>query len=287
MKITVTEKTIFVTRQSVINQGEFCVNECEFILPESFEGLSVTAVFNNIPVPVTGGRCMVPALKKGNAVVGVYAYKTENEQTVLMYSPKPAMFYVGEGSFGDEFTLQEIPEISRYEEYCNMLAALFDESVKKSCNLKNVSSPNIWELDYGVYNASGFVRWSSAESAFNPGGTAVSGGVLLVLSKENTTGLSSDGKRFILFAGGKGIYEGEIETVEMTTEDENGEVSTTITATGECGLIPQKTDSISESSTDFQYPTAKAVYEYTQGILTQIQGDITEIASLVGGDSDE
>lgn len=287
MKITVTPKTVFVTQQSVINQGEFCVNECEFLLPECFDGLSVTAVFNNIPVPVTEGRCMVPALKKGNAVVGVYAYKTENDNTVLMYSPKPAMFYVGEGSFGDEFATQQEPEISRFEEYCNMLKVLFEAAVGDIRTLKAVDSPRIWELDYGIYNVCGFVRWSSADSPFNPGGMSVAGGVLLVLSRENSSGMSPDGRRFILFADDKGIYEGTIDTVEMTMEGENGELSTTVTATGHCVPVPVKTDTITENSTHLQYPTAKAVYEHTETLLTRIQGDITEIASLVGGNSDE
>ena len=55
------------------------INRCDFTLPKSFEGLSVTAIFNGIPVPLTDGKCIIPALKNGNCIFGVYAYKKNGD----------------------------------------------------------------------------------------------------------------------------------------------------------------------------------------------------------------
>ncbi len=138
MKVSVSEKNVLITENAVINQGEYCVNECEFMLPNSFDGLQVTAVFNGIPVPVSETRkCLIPSLKKGNAVLGVYAYEKNGEEMKLVYSPKPTMFYVGAGSFSDSFTEEAPPEISRYEEYCNMLLEKTDDAVKSFCKMES------------------------------------------------------------------------------------------------------------------------------------------------------
>ncbi len=138
MRVKVDEKNVFIIENAVVNEGEYCVNECEFILPDSFNGLQVTAIFNGIPVPVSESRkCLIPSLKKGNAVLGVYAYEKNGEEMKLVYSPKPTMFYVGAGSFADSFNEEEPPEISRYEEYCNMLLEKTDDAVKAFCKMES------------------------------------------------------------------------------------------------------------------------------------------------------
>ena len=63
MKVKVTEENVVITECSCINEGEVGINECSFLLPECFEGLTVTAAFNNIPVPVVDNKCNVPSLK--------------------------------------------------------------------------------------------------------------------------------------------------------------------------------------------------------------------------------
>ena len=93
MKVKVTEENVVITECSCINEGEVGINECGFLLPECFEGLTVTAAFNNIPVPVVDNKCNVPSLKKGTAILGVYAYKENDEGIELMYSPKPTSFF--------------------------------------------------------------------------------------------------------------------------------------------------------------------------------------------------
>ena len=132
MKVNVTKNAVSITEYNQINSGERGVNICKFQLPEEFSSLSVTASFNNIPVPVCDGECIIPTLKKGTAILGVYAYKENAEGVELMYSPKPTAFYVNEGSYSDEIGREEMPSLSDYEKICKS----FTDSVLK--NLEDV-----------------------------------------------------------------------------------------------------------------------------------------------------
>ncbi len=125
MKVQVTKERVCIIESVVVNEGELQVNTCDFVLPQCFDGLVVTAVFNNIPVPLTGTQCYIPSLKKGTAVLGVYAYKeNESGELSLMYSPKPASFYVNNGSYSEKIKVEEIPTISEFEKYCAAVSAL-------------------------------------------------------------------------------------------------------------------------------------------------------------------
>ena len=118
MKVEVTEKKVKITELTEVFEGEFGINRCAFTLPESFEGLNVTAVFNGIPVPLIDGKCMIPPLTEGDCVLGVYAYRVNGEDTELMYSPKPTVFSVEKGSFCPVPNDVVLPGICDYEAYC-------------------------------------------------------------------------------------------------------------------------------------------------------------------------
>ena len=127
MKVKVTEKQVMITEITEVYEGEFGINRCDFTLPKSFQGLCVTAVFNGIPVPLTDGKCIIPSLPNGNCILGVYAYRKNGDETELMYSPKPTMFFVGRGSFPKEINEEIIPEAFSYETYCQMLQGYWRE----------------------------------------------------------------------------------------------------------------------------------------------------------------
>ena len=124
MKVKVTKESVCIIESVVVNEKELNVNVCDFVLPECFQGLTVTAAFNNIPVPLTGTQCYIPSLKSGTAILGVYAYKEEDGELSLMYSPKPACFYVNKGSYSEKTAVEEIPTVSEFERYCAKVSAL-------------------------------------------------------------------------------------------------------------------------------------------------------------------
>ena len=129
MKVKVTEKQVMITELTEVYEGEVGINRCDFTLPKSFNGLSVTAIFNGIPVPLADGKCIIPALPAGNCIIGVYAYRKNGEEMELMYSPKTTMFYVGIGSFCKEINEEILPEVFDYETYCQMLQGYWREMI--------------------------------------------------------------------------------------------------------------------------------------------------------------
>ena len=133
MKVRVTEDNVIITECSCINEGEVGVHECTFVLPECFDGLCVTAAFNNIPVSVVDNKCNVPSLKKGTTVLGVYAYKENSDGVELMYSPKPTSFFVNQGSYSDECGVENVPSISEFERLCRKYR---DEIVERLENVE-------------------------------------------------------------------------------------------------------------------------------------------------------
>ena len=137
MKVNVTKDAVVITEYTTINGGEAGVNTCHFQLPKEFSGLTVTAAFNNIPVPVINGECLAPTLKKGTVVLGVYAYKEGDEGVALMYSPKPTAFYVNEGSYIEEPAVEETPTIGEYEKYCTMFSEYLARKVDGYESLEN------------------------------------------------------------------------------------------------------------------------------------------------------
>ncbi len=132
MIVSVSKDEVKITELTQVNQGDYKVNLCTFILPECFSGLSVTAVFNGIHVPVAGNRCYIPNLENGNCILGVYAYKEENGETTLMYSPKPTVFYVDKGSFTTDVNTEDLPKVFDYETYCNMLKEFWEQIIKEN-----------------------------------------------------------------------------------------------------------------------------------------------------------
>lgn len=129
MKVKVTKEAVSVTEYRCVNEGEVGVNSCTFDLPDCFDGLCVTAVFNNIPVPVNENVCVIPSLKNGTVRFGVYAYKEDENKITLMYSPKPTCFYVDEGSYSEEIGVEDTPTLTQYEQYCRSFS---NEIIKKT-----------------------------------------------------------------------------------------------------------------------------------------------------------
>lgn len=262
MKVFVSEKEVKITELSVVCEGDCGVNKCFFTLPKSFDGLNVTAVFDGVPVPLINCECFIPRLKKGNATLGVYAYKRDGENLELMYSPKSTYFYVEKGSFTDEEVEEAVPEISRFEEFCGMLTSYCEEQIKEHCNLKKTENPKISTLDYGVYSVSGDVFYSDGEN----GSVNVSSGVLLVLPFGDAH--NEKDKSFYLFADNAVAFKGNVQIVGSE-------------ARGIAERLPDFVNEINSASSNISYPSARAVYdfvlqEYVENSNRPLSGRVVE-----------
>ena len=125
MQVKVTkDKVLIVNNMYVINQGEFDINRCEFLFSEEYtEDLVKKAEFvsdeDDITILITGNECQVPyeMLNKDEFELRIYAFKIENEELILRYSPTPTTLYLREGSFkgasGEVITPSEIEQIEQ------------------------------------------------------------------------------------------------------------------------------------------------------------------------------
>ena len=222
MIVEVTKENVMITQGSVINSDELGVNECEFVLPPCFDGLDVTAVFNGIPVPLVACKCWVPSLEMGNAVLGVYAYKEVDGKIELMYSPKPTVFFVSQGSYCNEINESAVPQISQYEQYCKMIL----DKCKDVLNDLIVSEfdPETEPGENQVYSAIA---------------TATMGQYLF------------------------DMFNLMVSDAEHTTN---------------------KVATINADSTDTQYPSAKAVFDFGNQWYQALKGDLDELSLLIGED---
>lgn len=221
MEVNVTKEKVIITSPVAINSNEYMVNTCKFILPQSFQGLTVTAVFNKIPVPLTGDTCYIPALEKGTATVGVYAYEYADDGIKLMYSPSPATFFVCDGSYSTETAVEELPLITEFEKYCAAVTAL---TFPKSDVISEFDDSTDYD-DTKVFSV-GALR-----------------SVLSMFSNEMVN------------------LRKEAESIESKAEK-----------------IINKATIIGASSTDFTYPSSKAVADYVATREAELNKSITAVS---------
>lgn len=123
MKLKVNKNEIKIIEKSILNDGEYKVNKCEFEFSKEYDGLIKKAVFSSdykyYKMVVENDECDIPieVLKKGKIKIGVYAYKIENGEYVRRYSPAPIVVEVIDGSYVEKIENISTPsEVEQLEE---------------------------------------------------------------------------------------------------------------------------------------------------------------------------
>lgn len=130
MNIKVTKDNVCIIDKEYVHEGEYKINELSFEFSEEYTpDLVINAVFTNelgkaYQVSVIDGKCQIPAeilAETGQILLGVYAYKINNEELELRYSPFPTSFNVISGSY--DSTAEESQEITptQFEQYMQAL----------------------------------------------------------------------------------------------------------------------------------------------------------------------
>lgn len=109
MKILVGQHELKIDKKDKVNQNEYKVTKCEFEFDEAITNdLVKIALFTNSAGTykqyIINNKCDIPAEileKQETTTLGVYAYKEENEELELRYSPEEIKFYVSNGSYKD------------------------------------------------------------------------------------------------------------------------------------------------------------------------------------------
>ena len=115
MKIIVKPHEIEIHKEEQINKNEYKINKCEFEFSEEYTNdLVKVALFTNSAGTykqyIVNNECDIPAeilSKEELCVLGVYAYKEDNNELKLRYSPATKRFYVTDGSYKEDATNSE------------------------------------------------------------------------------------------------------------------------------------------------------------------------------------
>lgn len=142
MKIKVTKDKVSIIEKDIVHAGEYNINHIEFEFSAEYTAdLVKNAAFsvkdNVYQTSIINDQCDIPAeilSDFGEVVFGVYAYKVNDDQLELRYSPFPARFTIISGSYDP--TANESQEItpSQYEQYMQALndgLNKIEESLKK------------------------------------------------------------------------------------------------------------------------------------------------------------
>lgn len=130
MKIIVNPHDLTIDEKSIVNEGEYNVTQLDFEFSEEYTNdLVKKAIFigndsKAYEMAILNNACMIPSeilLKNQLVLLGVYAYKVDDNNLVLRYSPTPKMFQISDGSYRADSVPSEEITPTQYEQYMQAL----------------------------------------------------------------------------------------------------------------------------------------------------------------------
>lgn len=129
MKINVTENKVSIKEEQILNENEYNIHKIQFdFSSEYIDDLVKVALFSidnhTYKKIISNNECDIPPevlTKRGYSILGVYAYKTEQDTLVLRYSPSPTRISVYDGSYKAEAENSEPITPSEIEQYQQIL----------------------------------------------------------------------------------------------------------------------------------------------------------------------
>lgn len=148
MKIQVSTNKLSVLEKDNLNENEYKVHEIEFVFNEEYtQDLVKVALFTiddkTYKVIVSNNKCNIPPeilAREGTYVLGLYAYKEEDGDLVIRYSPTPLTIFVAGGSYiPDEDTENSEPitpsEMEQFEQALNEGLVEISTAISQASNL--------------------------------------------------------------------------------------------------------------------------------------------------------
>lgn len=166
MQVQVTKDKVTILDKCTVkvHKGEYNINKITFDLSEEYtDDLVVNAIFSlengkAYQMSILNNECGIPAevlASSGIVTLGVYAYKINNDELELRYSPYPTYFTVIGGSYDP--TAEESQEItpSQYEQYMQALQDGLNEvseSIKKINQATDSANDLVDEINQKLEN---------------------------------------------------------------------------------------------------------------------------------------
>ena len=129
MKINVTENKVSIKEEQVLNENEYNIHKIQFDFSSEYtDDLVKIALFSidnhTYKKIISNNECDIPPevlTQRGYSILGVYAYKTEQDTLVLRYSPSPTKISVYDGSYKADAENSEPITPSEIEQYQQIL----------------------------------------------------------------------------------------------------------------------------------------------------------------------
>lgn len=129
MKINVTENKVSIKEKQILNENEYNIHRIQFDFSSEYtDDLVKVALFSidnhTYKKIISNNECDIPPevlTQRGYSILGVYAYKTEQDTLVLRYSPSPTRIYVYNGSYKADAENSEPITPSEIEQYQQIL----------------------------------------------------------------------------------------------------------------------------------------------------------------------
>lgn len=129
MKINVTENKVSIKEEQILNENEYNIHKIQFEFSSEYtDDLVKVALFSidnhTYKKIISNNECDIPPevlTQRGYSILGVYAYKTEQDTLVLRYSPSPTKISVYDGSYKADAENSEPITPSEIEQYQQIL----------------------------------------------------------------------------------------------------------------------------------------------------------------------
>ena len=129
MKINVTENKVSIKEEQILNENEYNIHKIQFDFSSEYtDDLVKVALFSidnhTYKKIISNNECDIPPevlTQRGYSILGVYAYKTEQDSLILRYSPSPTKISVYDGSYKAEAENSEPITPSEIEQYQQIL----------------------------------------------------------------------------------------------------------------------------------------------------------------------
>lgn len=129
MKINVTENKVSIKEEQILNENEYNIHKIQFDFSSEYtDDLVKVALFSidnhTYKKIISNNECDIPPevlTQRGYSILGVYAYKTEQDSLVLRYSPSPTKISVYDGSYKADAENSEPITPSEIEQYQQIL----------------------------------------------------------------------------------------------------------------------------------------------------------------------
>ena len=296
MNIKVTKNNVTIQDADLIHSGEYKVNELNFVFSNDYNDLVTRAIFTkknkSYEVTIANDKCNIPAevlTENGDLEIGVYGFETSGDNLVLRYSPAPAKIRVIKGSYvsaeegstflpADEFVTIADFNTSQGTQNTNISA-----NTSAINGIKNGTTINSFaqvesalpKKTSDLTNDSGFITKNVDDLVNYYDKTAVDNKVSAVYKYKGSVATYQDLPSTSLTAGD--VYNVESDGSNYAwTGTEWDKLGGTIDVSG-FEEKSNKVTSLSSSSTDTQYPSAKCVYDIVGDIgstLDTIQGEV-------------